>query len=260
MTSRDEDNSISTGTEAENADLFGVAGKFKKKLNACCQNTSDFLKDDIVYLWVRVTAKGLKQGVIGNEQEDKAVSMQHWLNVVDEAASLGANWLVLSIADPLIECEAVWEISRWAQEVHGMTVGLHLKEYKRLTDEEITRIRQLKGDKTRLILRCSPGESLDTSKFQGISVCKANPQADGERPKCQGPTRMIFVNDDGVLYTCGLVAGNNAYRMGHVCDARFDKIIKDRKAPRCACSGIHLISLDCDGCPSLLVNIFAHES
>lgn len=232
---------------------FGTVKTFKRKLKACKTCTE---QEDITYLWVCVTADGLKKGFCGKKSGDSPLAMYQWLNIIDEAASLGANWLVLSLADPLEECESIWPISKWAQQVHGMTVGLHLKECASLTGKETKLIRQLDLDKTRVLLRCTSKKVPEKIEKQGITVWTANPQPDGEKPKCLGPKRMIFVNENGVLYTCGLVEGNDTYRIGHVEDGRLKHILNDPEAPRKVCDDIHVVTPGCDGCPALLAGFF----
>ena len=247
------------GTTIAN-DYFGVAKTLKRRLKECCRETELQEAGNIVYLWACVTAKGLKQGVKGAGHEGKPLPMQQWLNVVDEAASLGANWLVLSLADPLGECEAVWPIGKWAQQVHGMMVGLHLKEGDWLSDKEITLISQLDKKMTRVLIRQPEKEQIRALKGRGITVWSANPQPDGEIPNCQGPTRMIFVNEKGILYTCGLVEGNDTYRMGHVFDSSLKNIISHPDSPRHVHDDIHVIAPGCDGCPALIANFFFHDA
>lgn len=244
---------------ATNDEYFGVAKSFKHKLHEHCQDAAQFIKDDIVFLWVCVNAKGLNKGIAGKREPGVPLPLEQWLSIVDEAASLGANWLVLSIRDSLNKCANVYEISQWAQQAHGMMVGLHIKECEHLTEDAIALIKKLDREKTRVLLHCEPGKDVSLPKLKGVTVWKANPQPNGEKPKCQGPARMIFVNEKGVLYTCGLVEGNKAYRMGHVFDGRLKKIIDDPHSPRKVCDNIHVVTIGCDGCPALITNFLPKE-
>lgn len=241
--------------ESSNDAYFGLAKSLKQRLKDCCKEAGAQKKEEIIYLWICVNAEGLKRGFCQN-QDINLHPMQEWLNVVDEAASLGANWLILSVADTLGKCDAIWPISKWAQQVHGMTVGIHLKNDESLSESEITLIRQLDAKKTRVLLRQESEKNIRTLKKRGITVWTANPQPDGEVPNCQGPTRMIYVNEKGVLYTCGLVEGNEAYRMGHIADTRLKNIIGDPETPRLVHNDIHVVAPGCDGCPALIANFF----
>lgn len=236
--------------------FFGIAKEINQRIKLCQNTAKEGKVPEIIYLWVCVNATGLKHGIVSSGEPEKEWPMHQWLNIVDEAATLGATWLVLSVADPLCQCDAVWPISRWAQQIHGMDVGLHLKQSSPLTEQEIKLIRQLDRKKTRLLLRNDSEDTLRKLTKHNITVWKANPQAEGEVPNCQGPTRMIFVNDKGILYTCGLVDGKNAYRMGHVFDTELRKILHEEGIPRCVQKDLHYITPDCDGCPSLLANFF----
>lgn len=237
-------------------DYFGPVKTFNQKLKACSKAGTSPGADDIIYLWICVNAQGLRKGFCNKKNGGVPLGMDQWLNIIDEAATLGANWLVLSLTDPLEECESIWPISKWAQQVHDMTVGLHLKECDSLTTKQVKLVRQLNVDKTRILLRCNSKKIPEQSTKQGITVWSANPQPDGEKPKCLGPKRMIFVNEKGVLYTCGLVDGNDTYRIGHVEDGHLKYILNDPEAPRSVCDDIHVITPGCDGCPALLAGFF----
>ncbi|NLO32740.1 MAG: hypothetical protein GX117_05200 [Candidatus Hydrogenedentes bacterium] len=242
-----------SGLEDASEIYFETVKTLKRKLKACkaCAAT-----DDITYLWICVSAGGLKRGFCGENANDSPVPMHQWLNVIDEAASLGANWLILTLNDPLEECEDIWAISKWAQQIHNMTVGLHLKNSATLTKPEVKLIRQLELSKTKVLLRCEPDKLPGISEQEGITVWAANPQPDGERPKCRGLKRMIFVNDKGVLYTCGLVDGDDSYRIGHVEDGHLMQTLNAPNAPRLIDANIRLITPECDGCPALLAGFF----
>lgn len=241
-----------------NNKYFGLARSFKQKVRDCVRDTQEKQSPQVIYLWVCVTSAGLKQGVRGEPESEHPLTQEQWLNVVDEASSLGANWLVLSMADPLSRCPHIWDICVWAQQTHNMMVGLHLKNAD-LSPEDVKAIKKLDLQKTRLLVRKDAYEQLRWVEESGLKVWTANPQPDGEHPDCQGPTRMIFVNAQGILYTCGLVEGNDAYRMGHVSDASLRHIISNPDLPHHVHGDLHIVTPECDGCPSLMANFFSEN-
>lgn len=248
-----------TGQKKDEA-LFGLPQKFRRKIRECAKEVEKQHTPDVVFLWVCVGDSGLKPGVKGQQDERQLLTQQEWLTVVDEAASLGANWFVLSFGVSLSECDDIWEVCKWAQDVHGMMVGLHVKTAK-LMRRDVEKIKQLNLKKTRILARKGALSRLKLREDEKkeLIIWSANPQEDGERPNCQGPTRMIFVNAQGMLYTCGLVEGNDAYRMGHVFDHKMKRIMADQNLPHHVHEELHYVTPECDGCPALIVNYFSEN-
>lgn len=253
---RQESSKKSTGKQA-GKELFGLPQKFKSKIRKCAKEAGQQKEPDVVFLWACVSKSGLKPDVKVQKHSKQSLTQQEWLTVVDEAASLGATWFVLSFSVPLAECEDIWEVCKWAQDVHGMMVGLHVKTAK-LTRKDVNKIKQLNLKKTRVLARDGALSRLKLNEDEAkeLKIWSANPQADGERPNCQGPTRMIFVNAQGVLYTCGLVEGNDAYHMGHVFDQKMKKVMADQNMPHHVHEELHYVTPECDGCPALIANYF----
>ncbi len=246
---------ISTRKETEE-NHFLLPKTFRRRIKECAQQSNE--PEKVVFLWACVNQSGLKQGVKGEQEAERPLSQEEWMTVVDEAASLGANWLVLSFGASLAACDDIWEVCQWAQQAHGMMVGLHVKAEKLTSDDIDTIKNNLDLDKTRLLARegVLSDVALNEEEQQALVVWSANPQADGERPNCQGPTRMIFVNANGILYTCGLVEGKSAYRMGHVFDEKLQHIVTDPNLPHHVEDDLHYVTPECDGCPALIANYF----
>ena len=237
-------------------DYFEICRMVRRKIKACTQESSEVPETEVLYLWICVSSKGLQRVTGKHAAKVAPLTMDQWLNVVDEASALGVSWLVLTVVDPLADCGSVWEISKWAQKVHGMAVGFHLKADETLGDKEIVSLAGLDPDRTRVLMRAVSRKVAADLEKRGVKVWAANPQPDGEKPNCQGPTRMIFVNENGVLYTCGLVKENSDYLMGHVEASRLKSVIGDPAIPHGVENDLHVVSEGCDGCPALLANFF----
>ncbi len=235
--------------------VFDLPKDFRNALNNCRQNAEKISAKDVTYLWIAVTRKGL--GRTEHESADAAVlTLEDWLNVVDEAASLGANWMVLTLATKLSTFSEIWEICRWAQDTHGMMVGIHLG-VEEVSGADAQRILSMKLDKLRLLVRSESLETLAFLEKEGVILWTANPQADGMKPNCQGPSRMIYVNAEGNLYTCGLVEGRSDYLMGSVLHDRLNHVIKSSTVRHCVEEDLHRVAPGCDGCPALIANYFS---
>ncbi|HNZ47853.1 MAG TPA: hypothetical protein PLZ53_00630 [Candidatus Hydrogenedentes bacterium] len=236
--------------------VFGTARGLIQRMRECSQEAYIKSDEQVVYLWACVTRTGFCNHSKDTDHPIAPLTLEDWLNVVDESATLGANWLILTVGDPLHLCPDVWELSRWAQESYGMTVGLHPKNGG-LCAEDLEAIKQLDINNTRLLLREEWTDARKLAENEGIIVWTANPQPPGERPHCKGGTRMIFVNEHGILYTCGVVEGNSNYHLGHVLDKRLKQVVTDPKRPRWVEKSLHVVSENCDGCPARMAVFFS---
>ena len=240
---------------AEKGEMFALPKDFKNALNKCREQAEQGSAKDVTYLWIAVSRKGVGRTV--HEASDAAVlSVEDWLNVVDEAASLGANWMILTVTTKLSKFPEIWDICRWAQDTHGMMVGMHLG-IDEVGAGDVEQILSLNVSKLRLLVRKASLEKLAFLEKLGVELWTANPQPDGEKPNCQGPSRMIYVNAEGNLYTCGLVEGKSDYLMGSVLHDRLNHIVKKGTVRHCVEEDLHKVAPGCDGCPALIANYFS---
>ncbi len=244
--------SKSDGTKK--GEIFALPKHFKNALTQCREQADKSPAKDVTYLWIAVSGKGV--GKTGNENTNAvSLSPQDWLNVVDESASLGATWVVLTVSTKLSQFSDIWDICRWAQDTHGMMVGIHLG-VDEVTPGDVENILSLNLSKLRLLVRSDSMEKLAFLEKQGLVLWTANPQQNGEKPNCQGPARMIYVNAEGRLYTCGLVEGKADYLMGSVLHDRLNHVIKSPSVKHCVQEDLHKVAPGCDGCPALIANYF----
>jgi len=190
---------------------------------------------------------------------DQQPGVNHWLNAIDEAASVGVLWLVVSVKSSLSDRPEIWPVCEWAQQTHGMTVGLHV-ETGALSPEEIDRLKELEAGKTRLFVQHENLDALRHLEEHGIQVCAADVAANEPGRPCQKPGKMVFVNAEGRLYTCGMVQGNEAYCMGSMFEGTFNEILHDPSLPHSVPPGEQDDPHGCDGCPPLLARFLAEET
>jgi radical SAM protein with 4Fe4S-binding SPASM domain len=242
---------VNVSKVSDDFDPFFLLKRIRKGIKDCNEVTK-VSSTDLSFLWIDVSSKGIAQ------PDDacpcaKHLSLEEWLNVVDEAAAYGVKWLILTVRTSLTAFPDVCNIGRWAQEAHGISVGLHTHSSS-LTQEEIDSVKQMDLSHLTLYVKREFLDGFKNAAQEGIKVAVADPQTYGNRPKCQGPTKMIFINPEGVLYTCGLVEGNQDFRLGTIFEGSFSRILRDPQLPHKVPSEIHRVSMGCDGCPSLVVN------
>ncbi len=250
-----ESTTVSKPKQPKSDNPLELAKNFKQQIKTCCRNSKEGKPDAVTYLWICVSSEGIMHY---KDEGAKQLGMEEWLNVVDEAASLGASWVVLTLSTRLSQHDGVWEICRWAQDAHGMMVGLHLA-VEEVNEEELASIKSLDLSKVRILIRREALPALGYLEKEGIQLWTANPQSEGIKPHCQGPAKMIYVNANGMLYTCGLVDGIDQYHMGSVLEKKLRQIMQDKELPHSVEEGIHRISPACDGCPALVANFFSEN-
>lgn len=229
-------------------ELLGFPKTIFKKIKECSKIAESAHKD-ISYLWIKVSENNEKAN--GNKQGGD-LNLNDWLNVVDEAVSAGANWLVLTIQVPLDQMEEIIEICRWAQNMYNMKVGLFLCRGN-ITTNEIKALGSLKKELTQIFVKKKAFEKFKKLKEMGLFLGIADPQEYGDKPNCEGASKLLYVDNEGSIYTCGLVVGMRNYKLGNIYDRKFQEIVKDPSLPHTVDEKIHKVNEGCDGCPSLLI-------
>lgn len=211
--------------------------------------------DDATYLWLYVTRAGIGQAE--GQPLASPMSEEAWLAIIDEAASIGVNWLVITVHGRLNIHPEIFSLCRWAQETHGMKVGLHTF-CETLLEDEIASLRGLRADMTRLLVNRDRVAAMRAVEAAGIKVCPAEPDAEDleHASPCTKPGKMVYVNSDGHLYTCGMVDGEADYHLGDAqCDS-MRQVVRNPKRP-VAVPLEHAKKLNgCDGCPPIVVRRF----
>lgn len=228
-------------------DPFAVARAVSSKLKAGCACEA---LDGLKYLWIYFSKNDAPPAADAVDPIPP-MALEDWLNVVDEAASLGVTALVISSQKELSKDCHAWEILRWAQEAHSMTVGLHVFS-ENLSAPALERIRELDLDRFFLFAAESKCDGLKSLERDGIRVRVAEGGPQHPHDTCSMPSAMLFVNPGGHIYTCGMVEGKEAFRMGNALSGYFSKLLQDPSLPHAVPHESQDVTRGCEGCPPLI--------
>jgi radical SAM protein with 4Fe4S-binding SPASM domain len=205
----------------------------------------------VKYLWIYVSDKGISVSRAPGEPE-RTLKLEEWLNVIDEAASLGAEWVVICVGSSLSRHPEVWQICEWAQGGHNMYVGVHVPDTE-LSEDDLKAIRNLDAEKTHLLVSHKAFEGLKHLEEEGIAVAVADMTADDHTPPCDYPESMVCVGPRGHLYTCGLVLGNEKFCLGSVLERDLKRVVDDKDLPHVVPQHVCWQEHGCDACPPFMV-------
>lgn len=233
---------VEQSADAEPLEYFLLGRRIRQGLARCTQAAAIKSEGDVFYLWLQTEAV----------EGSPILSEEQWLNIVDEAASLGVNWLVVTLGKLGEERGHVVEICRWAQATYGMVVCLHAR-YGEISEGEKVLLRELPRESTFLLVHPEHSDAFTDLADEGIHVGGANPGSGGdEREPCDYPHRMIFVDASGKLYTCGLVSGEHEFFLGSVLEGKLDEIIHNPRLPHSVSATDPSAHVRCSGCPPLV--------
>jgi radical SAM protein with 4Fe4S-binding SPASM domain len=204
----------------------------------------------VKFLWINLSDHGAANAGQGQEAK-RHLTHEDWLNVVDEAASLGVKYIVICAGASLGAYPEVWKICRWAQQVHGIDVGVHTRAPK-LTESEINELKRLNRNHTWLFVNGKDLSAFGHLKEEGIKVLEAQVDDEEQSPPCDMPEQIVFVGPKGVLYTCGLVLNDENFRMGHVSERPLEQFLKDPNLPHTIPKGVPHRKSGCDACPPIM--------
>lgn len=220
---------------------FELPRKIVREVRACASAAAEQPAGDIFYLWLQMT--------VGTPAV--AVAPEQWLNVIDEAASAGVNWLVISMGDSPANLEITEAMCRWAQDTHQMTVCLHTT--MKAPDPALhTLLLSLPREATYLLVEPSFDTEFSALKAAGVQVALASPDGHEANSACDYPCKMVFVDACGSLYTCGLVAGEREFFLGSVFSGSLEHIVHHPELPH-SVDALETRPKDgCSGCPPLV--------
>jgi radical SAM protein with 4Fe4S-binding SPASM domain len=227
----------------QDPDPFALPRNITQRVR-CCTRSGCGTAEEVTYLWIDLSAPA-------PQHESLGLGLEDWLNVVDEAASLGVSWLVFSVEDSPSQFPLVWEITRWAQDTYGMVAGFHTRTGA-LSDRDILALKELDFNKCHVFVAQEHLAQLAALKEQGLNIHIANPNHEHRDSLCAMPGNMVFVKPDGALYTCGMVKENRDYLLGNIMDRKLNHVVRDPSLPHAVPEQAIEDEHGCDGCPPLV--------
>lgn len=242
-----------------NRDNITIPDGLIEAMRACKEQGSTIPRSDsmIRYIWLHVTRDGIA-GTAVSLEGTTTLLLNDWLNLVDESAALGAKWMMVYLDTHVDRASDIWKICGWAQEMHGIHVGLHVKgEF--LPESDFASLSRLKRDKTFIVADQNMLESLAYLGDEGYTLCSANIGDEDRNLPCTHTDSIVCAGADGIMFCCGLVIGEESYRLGNVRSDSVDRAMQNH-------AGLEpiLVSRDnvyggCDGCPPIMVQRFSEQ-
>lgn len=235
-------------TESDPLEFLTLGRRIRHGLTSCTGSIPKQPPGDIFYLWIQLSPT----------EGDSAITQDQWLNIIDEAASIGVNWLVLTLGYSEASRAHAGPICRWAHESYDMTICLHVPDGTIHPDEREL-LQELPRESTYLLVEPPFATAFGDLTEEGIQVALANPPSPGEGARCDYPYKMIFVDAAGELYTCGLVSGEHDFFLGSVFDGSLEEIIHNPKLPHTVSAAQPSSHQSCSGCPPLVAKYLCHK-
>ena len=236
--------SISPNSKSNTSDpleYFVLPRSIRRGVRASSEQSAQRTVGDVFYLWVQLDADG----------DSPAVASDTWLNVVDEAAAIGANWLVITLGDLKGPVEHIEAMCRWAQDTHQMTVCLHSLEAALHPSVE-SLLLSLSRELTYLLVEPEHASAFTSLCGRGVRIGLANPAPNTNAAACKFPYKMVFVDAQGSLYTCGLVSGEKEFFLGTVFNGSLEQITHNPQLPHSVDAPGERPEDGCSGCPPLV--------
>ena len=234
------ESTVNPHEESEPLEFFRLGRRIRRGLATCSELACARSGDDVAYLWIH----------LGPCNGAESLTQDHWLNIIDEAASVGANWMVVTLGESESRAH-VPAACRWACEMHGMVVCLHAPGGL-LLDTERTLLDELPADKSFLLVEQEHAGGFRELEQRGIHIGMASPAEAGDESPCNYPHRMIYVDSQGRLYTCGLVSGDAEFFLGSVFSGSLGEIIHNPALPHSVPAAAPNAHQSCSGCPPLV--------
>jgi radical SAM protein with 4Fe4S-binding SPASM domain len=220
-------------------------------LKKCVETHAQEKRDEagyVEYLWIDISDEKLAASK-KKRRAATTLGLDEWLNVIDEAATLGVHCVLVHVGDSFSAYPDVWAICEWAQRTHGMMVGLHVHS-RSFSEADLRQLRRLDLAKACLFVDGAAYENMGNLRTAGIPLCAADvTEADCSAP-CDMPECMVYVGAEGRLYSCGLVVGQKNYCLGSVLESRLDRVVRDAARPRTVSE--RPPGNDCNGCPPIM--------
>ncbi len=238
--------------------LFELPRTIRKEIHKCAAHSTGEGADEasIRFLWINIADRTTDSQ---SDISSGVLNADDWLNVIDEAASLGVCCIVICTGEALQDNPCLWTICHWAQQIHGLDVGIHAR-CAEIGPREIEELKRLDRSHTWLFVNSEVYEKWAALEHENIRVRIADVCAEDHEPPCDMPDSLVFVAPDGNLYTCGLVIGNDQYRLGHIMERPLNSVIGDPSLPHFIPKSVPHRENGCAGCPPILAKRMADEA
>lgn len=229
-------------------DPLALPRAIAKAIKKCTGEKQEEPPHDVKYLWVNVTEEAMRR----TEKEHRLLSREEWLTLIDETAAIGVKYVILCLGKGVSHFSPLWEICQWAQSAHHTYIGLHFCEGA-LTDEARREIEKLDP---KLLWLCVPESDTAGRAYaqaKGITLCSSEVTEEDHTPPCDWPEEIVFVGPDGILYTCGLVLGNDQFCLGKAMEKSLDEVFADDDLPHTIPPETDWARGRCNACPPIMV-------
>ena len=206
-------------------------------------------REGVEYLWIHLARKDCP-----SDPEHRPLELEAWLNIVDEAATLGTNWVVIYVGSDLDAYPEVWELSRWAQETHEMRVAFHFTG-KTLSDAHVQTLNGLDTTRPYMFVETVLVHEFRSMDALNVGVVGESITGHARKFKCTSPANIACVHSDGNMYCCGLVVGDEDFAMGDARSRPLVDVVHDENLRHAVRDTENYPLQGCDGCPSHLSHI-----
>lgn len=233
--------------ESQPLEFFLLARRIHRGITQCASGCEALVRSDVCYLWLQ----------LGTDSLPSTLHVDQYLNIIDEAASLGVNWLVITLGEATCRKD-IRTLCNWAQDTHGMVVCLHAPSGE-LAPAERELLGMLNADSTFLLVEPEHAAHFGDMEAAGVRIALAKPAGQKDGAPCTFPNKMIFVDPEGRLYTCGLVAGEADFFLGSVFESSMDEIMHNPKLPHVISTAEPTSERNCSGCPPLVAKYLCNH-
>jgi len=244
-------NKIYWNKASEAKDPFRTSRSIRSEITEAAKRASTRFggREGVEYLWIHLARKDCP-----DTEEQRPLELEAWLNIIDEAATLGTTWAVIYVGPDFGVYPDVWTLSHWAQETHEMRVAFHYTGQS-LDDAHIRQLNRLDPERTYLFVEQCRVEEFRSRDALRIGVVGASLPEHARESNCTSPANIACVHTDGSMYCCGLVVGNDNFAMGDARTRPLVDVVHDEHLPHAVQETDNYPLHGCDGCPSHLSHI-----
>lgn len=229
-----------------------VVRSYREQGSAAPQSSSP-----IRYIWLHVTREGIT-GTRSISENGATMLLNDWLNVVDESAALGAKWMIVYFDTHVDKTSDAWKICSWAQEVHDIRVGLHINS-RYLQHWDFSSLSKLDTERTFIVSDQSKLQSLSFLEERGYTLCHSNIGEEDREMPCTHTDSIVCAGADGVMFCCGLVVGEESYRLGDVRSDSVGRAMQNHAGLEPILFSRGHTETGCDGCPPIMAQRFSEQ-